>query len=399
MTMALVSLMFASCTKENEIVDTTDPIEEVDPTMLNDNPLFDNALPRNNGDGVELGCLIIDYPFSLLIDGEESEVDSDDDFESLLISLTDSSIVDFVYPLDITYEDGESTVIEDAEQLGEAFASCIPDEGWDVTIDSTSDNSFPAYLINSQESCFNVTYPVSMIDYNTGDEVVANNEAEFVAALANAELFLFFNFPLTLEGDEGEVTAEDSEELWELLLSCEYDGSGGIDTTFNPSGEILCYDIAYPFTVLLADGSEVIVNDHEEYCALMLGGEILDFVYPITLIDQEGDEVVINDQSDFMEALEDCADITVFGPDLFILATGDNYGDGALGCYDINYPISIDVDGEIVEAGSTAEVIAISTSTPWAQAVFPINITLNETGETVELGSIFDLIDVLENCQ
>lgn len=399
MTMTLVSLMFASCTKENKIIDTTDPIEGLDPTMLNDNPLFDNALPRNNEDGVDLGCLIIDYPFSLLIDGVESEVDSDDDFESLLISLTDSSIVDFVYPVDITYEDGEASMIENAEELGEAFASCIPDEGWDVTIDSTSDNSFPAYLINSQESCFDVTYPVSMIDFHTGDEVVANNQGEFIAALANVELFLYFTFPLNLEGEQGEVTAENSEELWDLLLSCEYNGPGGIDTTFNPSGEILCYDIAYPFTLLLIDGSEVVVHDHEEYSVQMLNGQVLDFIYPITLIDSEGEELVVSDQSGLMAAFDACFDITVLGPDLFILAAGDNYGDGNLGCYDINYPISIDVDGEIVEVNSTAEVIAIGTSIPSAQAVFPISVTLTETGETVELDSIIDLFDVLEDCQ
>ena len=399
MVFAMASLLFTSCTKENQIIDETDPVEEIDPTHLEDNPLIDNAEARSDSEGINLGCFSIEYPFSLDIDGEEVEINSEEDFENISTSINEESIVDFVYPLNITFENEENQTIENAEQLAEAFAECIPDQGWDVFPDSLDQNSFPAYLINTDESCFDLVYPVSLLDLVTGDEVIVNDEDEFIAALADAESFLFFNFPLTLIGEEGEVLANNGEELWTILISCEYDGSGaGIDTTFNLGGEILCYDVSYPFTVLLANGNEVVVNNHEEYCALMLEGQVVDFVYPITLINAEGEEVIVNSQEEFAQALEDCG--FIFGGDnLFFISAGDNYINGEYGCYDINYPITAIANGETIELTNGDELIELTSTSPDSQIVFPVSITLNDTEEVVELNSMQDLFSILEDCQ
>jgi len=400
MLMAFVSFMLASCTKDNQTEVQIDPVEETEPTNVIDNPLVDNIVPRSDSEGCDLECFIIDYPFSISLDGEVSEIDSEEDLNSVFESITEESVVDFVYPLNITYDDGETAVINNVEELGEAFASCIPDEGWNINIDSTSENSFPAFLINSEESCYNLVYPLTLTDLVTGENVDVQNEEDFISAMTNTESILFFNFPLTLTGEEGEATANSGEELWDLLLACEYEGTGGgIDSTFNPSGEVLCYEIVYPFSVLLANGDEAVINNHEEYCAIMLEGQVADFVYPITLINAEGELTVVNSQEELEQAFLDCVFIFEGGSELFLLLAADNAFNNGYGCYDINYPISAIVDGEEVELNNFEDAMGLVNLSPEAQAVFPVNITLNTTGEIIQLESIIELFNLAEECE
>jgi len=398
MMFAMVSIMLASCTKEDKIIDNQDPVEEVDTSNLTDNPLVAQIEGRDGEDGCELGCFTINYPFSLLVDGVPTEIDSEEDLESVLEGITEESVVDFVYPFEITFEDGETETINNEEDLGLAFSQCIPDEGWDDYVDTLDYNVFPAFLFNSDDYCYDLVYPVTLIDENQNETVVANEE-EFIAALTNSESFYFFSFPLNLIGENGEVTVGEGEELFDLLIDCEYEG-GGVDTSFNIGGTFGCYELVYPFSLILTNGEEVVINNHEEFCNVLLEGNVVGFSFPLTLINEDGEEIVVNSEEELEEAFEDCDNIIVEGDGtLFLLLIADNDANSQEGCYSINYPISVDTGDAIISLSSYEEVTNTMGDIGLGNLIFPVDITLNETGETMELNTIEDLVNVLTNCQ
>ena len=118
-------LFFTSCTPEN--------IDVEDVEIVVQDKTENNLVTRSNTtteNGVLLACLTIDFPFFVTtVNGETIEILDADDFE-FAFSDTSNYIVDFIYPLSITQEDGTSSTTNSIDELGELFASCIPDDGW-----------------------------------------------------------------------------------------------------------------------------------------------------------------------------------------------------------------------------------------------------------------------------
>ena len=394
----MASLFITSCTKEDIANEEIDPIEETEVEQLTDNPLVDDIEARSTGDGAELACFVIDYPFSLSVDGEISEIDSEEDLEAVFADLTGQEIVDFVYPFDITYEDGTTESIADAEALGEAFATCIPDDGWDPGSGGQDDCGFPAYLITQDEGCYDLVYPITLVDSYTGETTEVSSDEDFIAAITNTESILLFQFPLTLVDEDGvESTATDADGLFQLLVDCEYEGGGSVDTVISVGGDIACYDIEFPFSVSLVDGSEVEVEDNDEFLSLMLEGNVVSFVYPITLLDEEGEMITVNSDEDLMEAFNDCGyGGTPLDIALPFLLSGDNTANDGFGCYDIIYPLTLVDDNAIIELQSLDEAINATMEFPLAELQFPVSVT-NSDGEVVTIESIEDLFLTLEN--
>lgn len=412
---------FTSCTEDP--ISTNEEIEI--PTEVEEdhyNPLLDNIENRDDLEGgLELGCFSIDTPFSLDIDGTIVEISSYEDLENAFdIDAEDPVInVDFVYPLAITYEDGTTDELADGEALGEAFAMCIPDEGWeepDTTINF--DGTFPAFLISELNSCYELVYPVSLQDWD-GNTYTANDEDELIDLLATEEA-LEFVLPLSLEGEDGVSTANDVDELFDLLLDCQdqpWDGEDNEDDEEYDCpldlGGIACYDVTFPLTLSTIDGGEITVNDYEELANAMLNGNVDNFVYPVTLVNVEtGEETTVNDEEEFGAAIEACwegednggdnggdwEDPTGFGNAIFfILASDDFDGD----CYSINYPISVTtLEGTEVTFDSVDDVNeALNSGENLPEnLVYPVSVT-NSDDEEVTLESDEDFFGLLEDCQ
>jgi len=396
---ALASIGLVSCTKEDVTTTTVDDPEIVDPQEGVTNPLV-NSMSSGSEDGMDLGCFVIDFPFALMIGDDVVEVDADSDFEVLFASTDENTFVDFVYPFNITYADGSTEVIESGEELGEAFATCIPDEGWGYDSTFTEDLDFPAFLITADDYCYDIVYPITLTDLE-GEGYTVASEDDFIDLIATTSTILFFDFPLMLIDDDVTVDVADSDELFEALLSCVDDGEG-FDTTWNYGGEIGCYGVEFPFTAVLADGSTVQVDNHDELCALMIEGPIVGFEYPLTLIRADGSTLVVNSEEEFITALDDCWDGPSVGgeidPSLIVLLSGSNEA-GEVGCYDINWPLSFDYDDDIVSIASIDELVDYSDVLPELTLIYPVSVNLNDGGETVELASIEDTLQLVENCQ
>lgn len=391
--LVLLLLMFTACEREN--IDNSGQTE-VDPSEISTNPLIGRTT-TSSGVGLDLDCFVINYSFSFVdSEGIEHEVTSDEDLETLF---SDEAliIVDFVYPLNVT-QDGVESSVEDGEALAELFTSCVPDGGWE-------DGEFPAYVISLENSCLEHIYPLTLND-TEGNEVVVNNEDEYEEAILEEPLV--FVFPLTLLDNESgeEIVVNDIDELFDALFACNGfelgDSVWNWETGFEYIG---CYMVEFPITVIV-DGEEVIVENHEEFCELMIQGDIVDFAYPLNLTDVEGNTIVVNNAEELEAALEACGWIVIGGEEgfleLLILQSGAvSQDEGGAGCYEIQFPISVTLtDGTTLEFNSMDDIDSIWNMPEEIELVnYPVTVTLNEDGSEVEIGNLEENIEILENCQ
>jgi hypothetical protein len=374
----LALLVFSSCTKE-EIVTKEIVYEMVDPEQNEVNGLLSRSV--SSVDGLDLGCISVDYPFEMLrIDSSTVVISSEEDF---IEAISDPEVYpfDFVYPLFVTDDDDNSQVVENADELAELFVDCVPDIGWD---DDFADWFFPAWVISYETSCYQLVYPVILVDQDSMP-VTANDEDEFISLLSDGNIYSFA-FPLSLEDEEGEfIEVEDADELFDLLYDCYPDpGPGGCGI-----GTFGCYELGYPITLALVDGTSIVVNDDDEFANVLLSGDWAGFVYPITLIDDDGNDIIANNEDELNEALLECNDFG--GPGL----------EGDFICYNFEYPIQID---DLI----SSTVITINDSDEWIDYLFnggvpfgfiyPITLINVETDDAVTVNTEDEFFEALNEC-
>ncbi len=397
------SMLFVACDGDNEdTVDINTP-EEEEIVQHNSNPLISRG--SGSSDGLDLGCFSIKFPFEMVDEeGTTYTFSSEDDFNLLLDE--EVLIIDFVYPVDVIDSDGNESSAADAEELGELFASCVPQGGWE-------DDTFPAYSVGDENSCYDLSYPITLEDVD-GDQVSVENEEELVAAIAE-ELY-FFVFPIDLVNDEGEtVSVANTDEMFEALFSCnEWDYA---DTTVfdweNEFEYLGCLRITFPLTVELADGTSVTVNDHMELCDLMITGEISGFGFPLNVLEDDGSLTVIDNEEELEEALEACEDFwepPVYEDDFLSLlillegALGDEFGIDP--CYDINYPISITLGDDSTVTFQSDEEVENYFVDPASQEelfesslVYPVSVTYRSDNSTATFNNLDEMLPgIFENC-
>ncbi len=375
----LAVLTFTACRKD-EIIDMQIDIPVVTPANKPINGLFLRSATQS--DGLELGCITIAYPFELLL------ADSLTTFEitseaAFLTALGDSTAgpIDFVYPLQLTTEDGETTTVYSVEALAEAFANCIPENGW-----GEESWFFPAWTINYENSCYQLVYPVNLLDLDS-TTVTATDEAGLVALLADGNLYSFA-FPLDLTDEDGNpVTAIDAEDLFDLLAACGpgYGGGCGI-------GTFACYQLVYPAPMLMMDGTTTLVNNNDEFTALMLSGEWAGFGFPLTLLDADGNEITVTDEAELNEALLAC-DPSGGGGN-----TGGNTMEILFGCYSVVYPVTLQlVDSTTTVVQDEAGLLATFLDGTWAGFGFPLTL-LDEDGQEITIQNEQELAAAWEAC-
>ncbi len=402
-----------ACERDNvdEFVREEQTIEPVTKTATNG--ILSRSVNDEETAGLDLGCLSVDYPFTLIDNlGNEHPIGDDDAYVSSFDSTNadgsarDYYIVDFKYPLAITLEDGEQATVTDASELGEVFAECIPDEGF-------GEEDFPAYLINYENSCVALVYPVHLQDLD-GNPITADDEDRLVELLA--EQTLLFDFPLLLANPDGVVdTVLGATQLFDVLISCNeiwIDTAGWIGNGLNL---FLCYELSYPAGIVKPDGSTTTVNNHEELCQIMLANNFQGFDYPITLIGADNMTHTASSDDEVASLVEDCESVVItypdstsiyFGDDILGLITGtiplDSTGLDDVGCYSINYPV---VANAIGEQGQTFTLTIEDENALWTTNysldswVYPVRVTRTSDQSVVELDSAAAIEELLLACQ
>lgn len=401
----LALLVVTSCQKENidTIVETEETITPITTTIA---PPANALLGRASGagtaeaEGLDLDCITIIFPFNLVdSEGTIHEVADEVSFTELLSEDGDTSIyvVDFIYPINVRLNDGEVIAIADNDGLGALFAECIPDGGW-------NENIFPAYLIDGENSCYKTVYPISLEDATDGTIITVEDEAAFIEVLVEKEVY--FHFPINLTDGEAIISIANVDELFNTLFSCNeyyedttaWDWEEGFDYLY-------CFQINFPLNVVVADGGEQTVNNHEELCELMLQGVLVDYAFPLTLTNSEGEELVANSTEELEELIGQCDGFIGEGDDsdVFLLAIfSQPFGEDTTAvCYTVNYPVSgtyIDAVGETqtIVFNNVEEIFETEISE--VSLVYPVEIVQQSDNQVITINSIEDVFGVVALC-
>lgn len=391
------AVLVTSCSKENVIGPAQQVEEPFEPEVTHTgNTLMTRSAGNTDTTGLVLDCVVIGFPFDLVdVDGQTYTAFDELSFIDLLSITPAIEFVDFVYPLDIIHENGNISQVNDAMELGELFAECVPAGGW-------SEDFFPAYLIDLDNSCLVLQYPLDLED-ESGTIVTADSEEAFVALLA--EKPYQFVFPISLEDQDGLVfQANNVDELFSLLLSCnEFEYDTTVYDWENGFEYYACYIIEFPLDVTLNDGTVVTVNNHMELCDLMITGSIAGYAYPLTLVREDGTTVVVNNDEELNTAVEDCPGWNGNNNpngNAIILLFGAYLEEPMPVCYTINYPITIEnfedpTDTVILNSDEEFANVPFLES---YDVQFPVDVTSLSTGLIITINDLLELEQVITEC-
>ena len=395
----LLAVLLTACNKEN--IDTTIP---EDPNYQPTNVVVNNlvtGLVANTVTGLDLGCLTVIYPFDLsLEDSTTITINSEADFQAAITMTAPNLVVDFVYPLNIIDNDGNAVQAADANELGVAFASCIPTTGWTTSVNN--DQIIPAFLLN--DFCFDLVYPTDLEDTD-GNTYVANDQSEFIDLLATVNE-LFFSLPLTVVDQDGnQVVITDTNSFFDLSYQCNnvtpaVCGNGIVIQGFG------CSELVYPVDAATTDGTIITVNNADEYSNLILSGEILELQFPFSLVDSTGTNTVINNVDDLVNALTACGiNVTTLPTDCNIAPAHFllffNQGISACG-HDVNYPLQIVADNvtyDVNDLGDYFDVYNLYVNNvDGISLIYPVTITMIDTGEVITFNNDDDVCTFISGC-
>lgn len=398
----LAVLFLTACNKENvdEII-PGDPGYQPDTVVVNSLML---ALQINTSGSLELGCISINFPFSLLTEsGDTVVINSNADFEAASDEQASDPVVNFVFPLTITNIDGTTGQVNDNQELGVAFASCIPTVGWDSA--AVSGEILPVCLFD-EYLCFDITYPANLEDEN-GNTYVAADEDELINYLATIE-HLYFTLPMTVLKDDGTSLVINSiEEFFNAAIECE-----GITPPVVGNGIQIngfgCYDLLYPFNVVTENGDVVAINDANEYANLILSGVNAELQYPFSLVNQDSVTVVVNSFDDFIPTLNECGGFVIIIDSTDVcdvpahILLFFNEGQGPTSCgYLIDFPMQVEAEGTVYDLDDMTEYYNVygqySNQIDQIHIVYPVSVTLND-GSTLIFNNDNDVCQFIDGC-
>ncbi|HMQ49530.1 MAG TPA: hypothetical protein PKA00_18770 [Saprospiraceae bacterium] len=393
-----IGLLITACNRENvdEII-IKDPNYE--PEVVEQNNLV-SALTMNETDGLDLGCLLINYPFELLLaSGETVTINSIDDFEAAGSEDNPDPVVDFVFPLNITDTEGNLTEVNTIDELGQVFASCIPETGWD------NPGTIPAFLFD--DLCFDLVFPFNLEDLEDNTYTAAN-EAEFIDLLATTD-DLFITLPINVVYNDEELTIDSIGGFFDLVFLCD-----GINPPVSGDGIVVqgfgCNQLQFPFEVLLEDGSTLTVTDVDQYANLILSGESIELLFPFSLMNLDGEIMVIEDIEDLINALIAC------GVDIEIIDNNDEpcsfapahiflfFNQGVIPCgYNINFPVQVEAEGVVYNLNNMSDYYTVygmyNNQINAIEIIYPVGITLIEDGSTLTFQEDNEICSFINGCQ
>lgn len=236
--MSLTALLFISCQNEETLViqDTTQNLTAVSPltsliSRVSQNPTSkDNVLDNSS-------CFNVQLPVIVIVDGKQITVSNQNDYVAVQAALdafsNDDDIVNFVYPITIQYQNFNTQLIANSDQLEDIINNCDEDDGFD------------------EIDCINVNYPIKIDIYNTNNQIAntitIQNDTDLYNFLENIEsnVFISINYPVSITDPNGQnvVITNNSDfenSIEESIKDCDNNsGTGG-----NPD-----------FTSVLTDGT------------------------------------------------------------------------------------------------------------------------------------------------
>ncbi|HMR88347.1 MAG TPA: hypothetical protein PKD51_09340 [Saprospiraceae bacterium] len=386
----ILSIWMTSCGVE-EFDDISTATEEFEPEVVYVNNILTKARSTASSPNVAIECITVPYPFQMVdAAGNLFNVNSSVDF-ALLVSDSSANIVDFAYPLTIVDNIGIEVIVQDLWDFASHCAGCFPDSL------STGSNMFPAYVINFQNSCYSLEYPLN-VQNAEGDIYTIADERNFIQKHAAEPLY--FIFPLTLSDIQNQkFVAYDAFSLAQLLMAC--NGPGWQHTTFIQIDQFAyyaCYEFVFPINILVfGQTTPVTIPDAATLGNVFMQGRFIDFGYPITLKTINGEFKTANNQTELTDLANQCS----LGGDFFILIYKTKLF-STDPCYDLIFPVSASkLNGPTITFQSYPEINSFmfqDSTFSELSTNYPVSIVLTENNQTKVLQSLDELANVYVTC-
>lgn len=233
-------------------------------------------------------CFTFNFPITVSAEGTETVVNSETELQNFYDNLSFDAVPEFVFPFTITLsaDDREVTVNNDNE-FDAIYGECY---GFD---DFDDHEGF---------DCFEVQFPITASSAANG-EVTLNSEEDLIAyfySLGEDETPAI-NFPITILYEDGTNREIDSFEALETAFDDCFMGA-------DDSG--ICFDITYPINLQKNEETTTItVNNDAEFNAFLdtlEEDDFFDIAYPLTVLLEDGSTRVINNDEEFIDLAESC---------------------------------------------------------------------------------------------
>lgn len=206
---------------------------------------------------------------------------------------------EFVYPIEITLEDGSQVAIQNAEELASAKATCKFEDRQERNRD--------------REPCFEVAFPFTFTMPDSV-QITLNSEEDWDLVLAwyneNPEAERerpTYVYPIHLIYEDGTTgTINNDDEFLKAMESCREDARD----------HQRCFALVFPYTISLPDSSEITLNSKDDLALVRTWyqenpdyrGEKPSLVFPVEISYGEDDTQTINNVDELIAAKEACRD-------------------------------------------------------------------------------------------
>jgi len=168
--------------------------------------------------GGQIACYELKYPLAIvLLDNSIETVNSEDEFVNLLLN---GEIINFSFPLTLINENGEELVVENDNELAEAFNECYEVENPNEPVIF---EEAVLFLAISSQGCYSINYPISLVYEDETSVSVSSNEEYAQTLMADASLITGLQYPLyvILATTQEVIEVSSKEDLFYLLVLCE----------------------------------------------------------------------------------------------------------------------------------------------------------------------------------
>lgn len=223
-----VTLLFSfaiSCQTEEETI-----VQDNAHSFLRNSPIAE-LLARTSQNPTSLdnvldnsSCFSVQLPVTVIVNNQQITVTDEADYQTVQNAIDafsdDDDIVNFVYPITIRYQNFQTQVLQDADDLDDVLDDCGDDDGFD------------------EIDCISIVYPIVINIYDSNNQI-----ANTVTITSNSNLFNFLNnlsnntyvainYPITAINSNGQTVTLNSNSALENFIDdsiddCDDDNSGG----------------------------------------------------------------------------------------------------------------------------------------------------------------------------
>lgn len=220
-----VILSMSSCQKEEETIiqDNAQSFERSSPiasllTRTSQYPTSaDNILDNSS-------CFSVQLPVTVIVNGQQITVTDEADYQTVQDAINafsnDDDIVNFIYPITISFQNFQTQILQDSNDLDDVLDNCGEDDGFD------------------EIDCITIVYPIIINIYDSNNQlantVTITSNSNFFNFLNNlgSNVFVAINYPISAVNSNGQTVVINSNSELENFIEdsiddCNDDNSSG----------------------------------------------------------------------------------------------------------------------------------------------------------------------------